>query len=139
MTAKRFLSQPYWIDRRIDKKQEEIDRLRARLTKSTAQLTGMPHGGSGGDWTDADVHVLELEQKIHAEIIELCRIKREVFEAIDAVEDDRYRTLLEMRYRNYMTFEQIAVEMSYSYDRVKHLHKEALNAVKAPGAKISTQ
>lgn len=126
MTAKKFLSRPYWIDQRIDKKQEEIDRLRAKLTKATAKLSDMPRGGSGGDWTDADVKVLEMEDAIHAEILELCRVKREVFEVIDTVEDERYRTLLELRYRNYMTFEQIAVEMRYSWRQVMRLHAEAL-------------
>ena len=129
VTVKRFLSQPYWIDKRIDRKQEEIDRLRAKLTKATAHISDMPRGGSGGDWTDTDVKVLKMEQQIHEEIIELCRIKREVFEVIDAVEDERYRTLLELRYRNYMSFEEIAVEMHFSYDWIRHMHKEALAAV----------
>lgn len=129
MTAKKFLSRPYWIDRRIERKQEEIDRLRARLTKATAQLSDMPRGGSGGDWTDADVKVLEMEDAIHADILELCRVKREVFEMIDTVEDERYRTLLELRYRNYLTFEQIAVEMHYSWRQVMRLHAEALDVI----------
>lgn len=129
MTAKKFLSRPYWIDRRIERKQEEIDRLRSRLTKATAQLSDMPRGGSGGDWTDADIKVMEMEDAIHAEILELCRIKREVFEAIDTVEDERYRTLLELRYRNYLTFEQIAVEMHYSWRQVMRLHAEALDVI----------
>lgn len=129
MTAKKFLSRPYWIDRRIERKQEEIDRLRAQLTKATSHLSDMPRGGSGGDWTDADVKVLEMEQQIHAEILELCRVKREVFEMIDTVEDERYRTLLELRYRNYMTFEQVAVEMHYSWRQVMRLHAEALNVI----------
>lgn len=137
MTAKKFLSRPYWIDKRIDRKQEEIDRLRAKLTKATAKLSDMPRGGSGGDWTDADIEVLEREQAIHAEIIELCRVKREVQEVIDAVEEEPFRTLLELRYRNYLTFEQIAVEMHFSYDYVRHLHKDALKIVRIP--KLDTQ
>ena len=137
MTAKKFLSRPYWIDKRIDRKQEEIDRLRAKLTKANAKLSDMPRGGSGGDWTDADIEVLEREQAIHAEIIELCRVKREVQEVIDAVEEEPFRTLLELRYRNYLTFEQIAVEMHFSYDYVRHLHKDALKIVRVP--KLDTQ
>ena len=137
MTAKKFLSRPYWIDKRIDRKQEEIDRLRAKLTKANAKLSDMPRGGSGGDWTDVDIEVLEREQAIHAEIIELCRVKREVQEVIDAVEEEPFRTLLELRYRNYLTFEQIAVEMHFSYDYVRHLHKDALKIVRVP--KLDTQ
>lgn len=136
MTAKKFLSRPYWIDKRIDRKQEEIDRLRAKLTKATATLSDMPRGGSGGDWTDADIKVLEMEAAIHDEIIELCRVKREVAEMIDTVEENQLRTLLELRYRNYLSFEEVAVEMKYSYDWVRHLHKKALAVI---AEKLDTQ
>lgn len=138
MTAKRFLSQARYLDARIERKAEEAARLRARLTKATAQLTGMPRGGSGGDWTDADLAVMQLEEQIRDEIVELCRIKRQIAGAIDAVEDGRCRTLLELRYRNYYSFEQIAVEMHYSFDHVRHMHKLALQAVKVPD-EVSTQ
>ena len=53
-------------------------------------------------------------------------------EAIDAVEDARYRELLELRYIVGMRWERIAVEMNYNYDRIRHMHGEALRAVKVP-------
>lgn len=132
MTAKRFLEQAYWLDKRIEKRAEEIARLRAKLEKTNSKLSDMPRGGSGGDWTDGAVKVLEWEAEVKQEIARLCEIKRQIGEAIDAVEDARYRTLLEMRYRNYYTFEKIAVEMNYSYDWVKHIHAEALEVVRVP-------
>ena len=132
MTAYEFLSQGRRIDDRIERKKEEIERLRSRLTKATAQLTGMPRGGSGGDWTDADVKLLELEGVIAAEIKQLCTVKRQIIEAISAVQDTRYRDLLEMRYRNNYTFEKIAVEMNYDWRHIMRMHKEALEVVKVP-------
>lgn len=132
MTAYEFLSQGRRIDDRIERKKEEIERLRSRLTKATAQLTGMPRGGSGGDWTDADVKLLELEGVIAAEIKQLCTVKRQIIEAISAVHDTRYRDLLEMRYRNNWTFEKIAVEMNYDWRHIMRMHKEALEVVKVP-------
>lgn len=132
MTAKRFLEQAYWLDKRIERKGEEIKRLRAKLEKSNSHISDMPRGGGGQDWTDADVKVMELEARIRMEIARLCEVKRQIGETIDAVEDARYRTLLEMRYRNYYTFEKIAVEMHYSYMQVHRLHKAALNVVKVP-------
>ena len=132
MTAFEFLSQGRRIDDRIERKKEEIERLRSRLTKATAQLTGMPRGGSGGDWTDADVKLLELEGVIAAEIKQLCTVKRQIIEAISAVQDTRYRDLLEMRYRNNYTFEKIAVEMNYDWRHIMRMHKEALEVVKVP-------
>ena len=132
MTAREFLSQAYWLDKRIDRKTEEIARMRAKLEKSNSKLSDMPRGGSGGDWTDADIRVMEEERRIHEEIIRLCRIKREIAEAIEAVEDARYRTLLELRYRNYLSFEKIAVEMNYSWRHTLRIHDEALRAVRVP-------
>jgi DNA-directed RNA polymerase specialized sigma24 family protein len=128
MNAKRFLSRAYHIDQKIERRTEEAARLRSRLEKATAQLTGMPRGGNS-DWTDTEVKVLELEEQIKAEIERLCQVKREIREAIDQVEDKRYRELLEMRYLSGFTFEQIAVAMHYDWRHVMRLHGEALAAV----------
>lgn len=132
MTAKEYLDRIWRIDQRIERRCEELDRLRARLEKATAQITGMPHGGSGGDWTDASVKAIELEQRIRGEIAEMVKVKNEVIDVINAVEDKRYRDLLEMRYRNGWRFEKIAVEMNYDWRHVMRLYHEALDAVKVP-------
>lgn len=128
MTAKEYLSQAYRLDQRIERKLEDRDRMRAKLVKATAQLTGMPRG-SGTDWTDAAVRVMEYEQQIAAEIEELCRVKTEIRAVIDAVEDKRYKDILEARYINFKSWEQIAVDMHYSYVHVIRLHGEALRAI----------
>lgn len=135
MTAKEYLSQAYRLDQRIERKIEDRDRMRAKLEKATAQLTGMPRGGSGADWTDAAVRVMEYEQQIAVEIAELCRLKTEIRGVIDAVEDKRYRELLTARYINQERWEQIAVNMHYSYMQVHRLHKEALRAIIIPDDK----
>ena len=132
MTAREYLSQAYRLDQRIERRTEERDRLRSRLVKATAQLTGMPRGGSGADWTEASIRVMEMDAQIAAEIAELCRLKREIRATIDAVEDKRYRDLLEMRYLNGWRWEKIAVEMNYSWRRVMQMHPEALRAVRVP-------
>lgn len=132
MTAKEYLSQAYRLDKRIERKIEDRDRMRSRLVKATAQLTGMPRGGNA-DWTDAAVHVMEYEEQLNREIVELCKLKREIRDTIDAVEEKRYRDLLEMRYITGMSWEKIAVDMHYSYVHVLRLHGEALKVVKVPG------
>ena len=132
MTAKQFLSQAYRLDKRIERRTEDIARMRARMEKATAQLTGMPRGGSGGDWTDVSIRVLEYEASVKAEIAELCRVKQMIRETIDAVEDARYRELLELRYIVGMRWERIAVEMNYEYGWIRHMHGEALKLVRVP-------
>ena len=136
MTARQFLEPARRLDWRIEKKCERIARMRAKLEKTNSNLTGMPRGGPGGDWTDADVAVLEYEEQIKAEIARLCALKRRITEIISTVEESTLRDLLELRYLNNYRFEQIAVEMNFSYDYVRHLHKEALAAVQV---KLDTQ
>lgn len=149
MTAKEFLSQAWYIDKRIDRKLNEIERLdekreriRAKLTAGrVSNLSGMPRGG-GYDWTDGveaamqtDAAIKDAVAAIRQEVMQLCRIKREVCEAIDAVEDMRYRSVLELRYRNYMTWEAIADDLGYDVRNVYKLHGKALLALKVPNGK----
>lgn len=129
MTAKQYLMRAWHIDRRIDRLIEERDRLESTLTRGVGQLTGMPRGG-GHDWTDTAIRVADLTARIGEEIRALCAIKREVSEAIDQVEDKRAREVLTLRYRNYMTWDQIAEELHYTDRWVFILHGRGLKRVK---------
>ena len=129
MTAKQYLMRAWQIDRRIERKIEERDRLAARLDSGVGHLTGMPRGG-GHDWTDSALKVIELTGQIDREIGELCRAKREVNEALGQVEDARERSVLELRYRSYMSWEEIADELHYTSRWVFILHRRGLRRVK---------
>ena len=132
MTAKEYLSQARQIDQRIEARCEERERLMSRLTTGRmTHLTGMPRGG-GYDWTDALAKLVELDRQLGGEIMELCRLKREINETIDRVEDMTYRRLLELRYRNYMRWDDIADTMGYDVRWVYVLHGRALREVKVP-------
>lgn len=132
MTAKDFLLRAWHIDERIDRKIEERERLTAKLTAGRmATLSGMPRGGRF-DWTDAVSKVIAIDDSIKAEIMELCRVKREVNDAIEAVEEIRLRRVLELRYRNYMRWESIADEMGYDVRQVYRIHGEALLKIRVP-------
>lgn len=132
MTAKEYLMQAWRIEDRIESRIEERERLEARLTSPRgSNLTGMPRGGNS-DWTNAVIAVSELNATINAEIVELCRVKRQVNNAIEAVEDSRYRRVLELRYRNYMAWDDIAKQMGYTLRNVFELHGKALLKIKQP-------
>jgi len=146
MTAKDYLLRAWQIDARIDEKLAEIERLEekrerimAKLTAGRASnLTGMPRGGNY-DWTDSIEAVIETDelirdaiQALRAEIMELCRVKREVADAINAVEPVVYRRVLDLRYRSYLDWQTIAQRMGYDVRHVFRLHGEALLCVNVP-------
>lgn len=134
MTAKEYLSQAKWLGQRIAAREAERDRILALVAGARSpQLTGMPRGGQH-DWTDAVDRAVDMTAGITQEIRELMRLKSEINAVIAAVPDERYRTLLEMRYRSYYTWEKIAVEMGYEIRQVFRLHGEALLKVHVPAA-----
>jgi hypothetical protein len=132
MTAKEYLSQGWLLDQRIDARIAERERLMAKVTAARSpSLSGMPRGGKH-DWTDAVDRAADLSAEIDADIKELCRLKREIGETIERVDDYKCRTLLELRYRNYYTWERIAEELHYEVRQVYRLHGEALQKVALP-------
>ena len=123
------LSDAWHIDRRIQRKIEERDRLQALLEAGRqTHLTGMPRGGNH-DWTDTADKVIALTEQIDRDIAELVRVKTWADQTISRVRNVRYRNVLELRYKNYMTFEQIAEEMNISLRWVYILHKRALRII----------
>ena len=49
--------------------------------------------------------------------------------AIQTVPDERLRLLLEYRYFDQLSWEELAEKMNYSYQHVFRLHKQALKAL----------
>lgn len=132
MTAKEFLRLARDADRRIDRATERVDRLRARLEAGRLNvLTGMPRGG-GADWTETADRLIELEKIVNARIREMCEIKRLAMEAIERVDEMRYREVLELYYLDGYTWQQVADTMHYTLRNVTNIHGKALLKVKVP-------
>lgn len=133
MTAKEWLSRARFVDVRLAEKVERLDRLREKLESGRhPQLSGMPRGGQS-DWVDALAAYLELEKRINAEKSALMREYIQIKDAIDQVDDARYRAILEHRYIDGWTWEQIAEQMHYDVRHVHRLHGLALLEIKVPG------
>ena len=134
MTAKEYLGQAYRLDQRIDAKLEQVANLRALAAKATATITDMPRSSSPNlqHMEGTIVKIIDLEQEINEDIDRLVDLKKEITSAIKAVSVPEYQVVLELRYLCFKTWEQIAVDMSYSYVHIVHnLHPMALKLVEA--------
>ena len=130
MTAKEYLNRYCRINAEIDCKLEEIARYRSMATR----LSPTARFDKNGNVTDkvgrAVAKIVDLEREIDAEIDELERVRTEITDTIAAVGDERYKTLLTMRYINGHKWEKIALDMHYSYANVvQFLHPSALHLV----------
>lgn len=127
MTAKQWLSRGRGINREIDALLKSKDEMFNQLTSITAAPSGDVVSGT------KDPHkfdrLVELGDQIDRRIDELAGIKSEILATINRLEDWRYRELLRSRYIDMKNFEQIAVDMHYSWRGVMKIHANALRAI----------
>lgn len=130
-SAKRYLQQLKHCDSCINTKLEERQRLWDKMTKITPTLKQdvVSGGGSQDNMSDAMAKLIDLEAEINREIDRLVDARTAVTATIDKVEDARLHTVLNMRYVQFKTWEQIACYMGRSYQWVCKLHGAALQAV----------
>lgn len=132
MTAKEYLGQVRWLEIEIEAKEAELEKIRTRLESGRlSSLTGMPRGG-GSDWTDTAAAMVDLEAQLAAEVERLTCLKMEIHAAIEQVEDPRFRTLLQLRYCNGLTWAAVSEKMGYDRSNVWRLHERALEKI-SPG------
>jgi len=130
MNVKSYLNQARMLDKRIDSKLEQVERLRALAERTTTVLSSQPKGTSGTNRTEYCVQkIWELEREINADIDKLIDLKREIQDAVFHMKNDQYRTLLEYRYLCGNTWEQIAEKMDKGVRWIYELHSRALQEI----------
>lgn len=124
MTAKQWLNRARRIDREIRTLEEVISSTRERLESVTQSYSG------DGAQSSKDPHkfdrLVELESLVNEKIDEQIQIKTEILEAISQIRDRRQRIVLTEYYLNMKTWEQVAVEINYSWRQVMNIHGRAL-------------
>lgn len=129
MTAKQFLSRGRWIEREISALMKTRDETRDRLTHITQSYDG------DGAQTTKDPHkfdaLVELEYKLDERIDELGAVKTEILDAIGKLEDSRERLALQLYYIDMKTWEEVCVEMNYSWKQIMRIRKRAIANVEA--------
>lgn len=133
IATKNYLMRAYRVDQRIENKMEQIANLHDLAEKATVTYSDMPKTKRyGSRIEDAIIKIMDLENEINKDVLELVEIKSQIMDSIKAVEDPELQLLLELRYLNYVAWEQIAVRMNFSIDNVFKLHKKALDCVVIP-------
>lgn len=127
----KYLSRYIALNRRIDRLLEEKAKWWSLCLKTTPNLSQAPGGGESGSPVERPMDkVLEIEAEINREIDELQEVCRGIKTVLGQLEDDTLRLLMEYRYLDGLTFEEIAVKMHYSWRWVIKLHGKALAEIK---------
>lgn len=131
----RYLSRYRRLNQRIDRLLEEQSRWRERALKITPTLSQAPGGGGSGSPIERPMDkVLEIDVEINREIDTLQTIRQEIRETLNQLEDENLKLLMEYRYIDGLTWEQIAVKMHYGFQWVCKLHGRALNRLRVKEA-----
>lgn len=126
MTTKEWFSRGRRLDAHINSLLATRDKLKASAESITQNYDGLVVDGT------KDPHkydgLVAMEDMIDREVDRLYTVKQEILAVVLQMQDTRYRDVLSKRYIDISTWEQIAVEMNYTYRRVTQLHGEALKA-----------
>ena len=126
-----YLRRARVLNLRIDAGFERIQQLRALAERRTS-IYGREHVG-GGAATDGRMDVVarivDAERALDAQIDRMLELKEEIAGVIARVPDERMRGLLELRYLNGRTWEEVAEQMNYTTRNIYNLHSAALKVV----------
>ena len=115
------------LDRRIDNLLDEYEKWRSRAEKVTPIYTIVPVGGGNGNSTQKAVeNIIELQDKIIADIISIAEKWNKIRNSINKLENNQYRELLTLYYIKGLTWEEVAEKMDLDIRWIRTLHGKAL-------------
>ena len=127
MWAKRYLLEIQRLDEQMNEKLDELSDLETACGQKGASLSEKVQTSPRSDGLENGViRCLELRDKMLAVIAEAKKRKNLIISQIQELKDIRFVKVLYLRYVKYMSFESMAVELSYSYDHVRRVHAKAL-------------
>jgi DNA-directed RNA polymerase specialized sigma subunit len=130
LTTKEWLSRATNIDKEIGRLLRERRAAWDRAVSVTSRLNANNVSGT------KDPHkydtLVAYENLIDAKVDELYAIKQEIMAAINNVQDSTLRALLTERYINGKKWEQIAIDLNYSWRQIIRLHGRALQEITIP-------
>ena len=78
------------------------------------------------------IKIVDLEKQIQQEVEHLVKLKTDIREAINKMENVDEKLLLRYRYINFLNWEEICVNLNVSMRTVHRLHSLALQHLKVP-------
>ncbi len=104
----------------MQRTRESLETVTQNYDSDGAQSTKNPHKYD---------RLVELESLVDAKIDEQISLKAEILNTIMQLEDRRQRLVLMEYYVEMKTWEQVAVDMNYSYMHITRIHGYALKAI----------
>lgn len=124
--VKNYLSQAYYIDKRVITLQDELTMLESKLERCTASYTSFRGGGSQPTFEYNLDKVMKYREMLNHEIDNLIECKRNIKQTIAKLDNDKERLILYKKYINFQTFESIADDLDITPRQVYKIYKKSL-------------
>lgn len=130
MTAKQYLRQLQRIGYQIEAIQEQILRIRSRLESTTIQNTGerVQSSSMGDQFASQIAALVDKEREYQAMLMDYEILRTRIIDKIVQLPDGIHVKLLTMVYVDNYSLKAAADQLHYSYDRIVHIHGEALSS-----------
>lgn len=130
MSTKEWLMRAWKIDCEIAALEKELTLARERAMTVTKRVSDVKVQTSNRNTTEDAIHkCIEYQQKIDERVDYLYSVKQEIFDAISKVGNPTHRTLLDLRYLQYVTWGKIAEELHLDLRYVYRLHDRAVKTL----------
>lgn len=124
--TKKDLQQYYWIIKNIERLEEKLFELEEKARKTTSVLQLAPGQSNNVDnLGDLVASMVDYQNKINELLAEAMKVAKRIEEAIAQL-PERERYLVRARYIDCKSWEQIAVDMNYSWQHIHRIHSKAL-------------
>ena len=131
--AKEFLNRYRHLVQRRESLLREIDMIRARATSTSVRIKDVNVLSSSRihDQMAEDAALLaDSTAALDALVKEIDMALREILEAIAAVDDEKQKTVLTLRYIEGLSWQHVQERMAYEHTQVMVIHGRALLKVK---------
>ena len=130
MSLEEFLQSAREGELEIERMSDMLLRLDARAKRVTAVYR--QSGGTKGDGPEAIwMQLAEQREKLTQRMTEAAKQQEAVEAFLAKIGRSSYREMLRLRFLSYLTIEEAAARMGYSYDAGKRLSAQAMRAARA--------
>lgn len=127
MTAKEYLNRVRRQNYILRQTEKELNEIRADiLTLRASSLSEHVSGSKNSDTADKYIRLESYMEKVNAEWDKLIDMRNAAKDLIGAMPDPAQQAVLYARYINGQRWEDIAVDMHYSWKGIFKLHGQAL-------------
>ena len=127
MTAKEYLNRVRRQNYILKQTEKELNEIRADiLTLRASSLSEHVSGSKNSDTPDKYIRLESYKEKVNAQWDKLIDMRNAAKDLIGAMPDPMHRAVLYARYINGQRWEDIAMDMHYSWKGIFKLHGQAL-------------